>query len=196
MEEEQTMEEETSPSSSSPLSLKERLISTAGNFFDSYGGEREGNALMDILQNNDCRDILVAATDKDDIACAFTRAAFKNNVNLLHAFASGGLNVDIKDRHCETALMYTARYGHQESAQFLLENNANVDIQTPKGFTALMFASTQRHANVLQLLLDYNANIDLKNKQGRTASDLSLSKSILSLLKNHVPATANNYILK
>ena len=180
------------------LSSKEKLLSDkleklAVEYIYSNGEVEKRQNVLQILQDNDCRELIGKCVDGDKFANASTYASYRNHVDLLQAFLEYGINVDVKDRNGFTALIYACGNGHKEIVRLLLNYNTNPDLRNKHGWTALMSASYQGHKEIVQLLLDHNADIDLKNNNGKTALDLARNQEIEEMIQNHVSTT---YVLK
>ena len=142
--------------------------------------------LLDVLQNNDCRELVAKCVDGDVLSNAFVWACVCDHAEILKAFLNYGMNADIKDNCDDTALIQVCIFGHEEAARLLLSHNSNVDQQTKNSWTALMCASQEGFKEIVQLLLDQGADIDLKNSRGETAVDLATTTEIKEMIQNHV----------
>ncbi len=80
-----------------------------------------------------------------------------------------GINVNIKNNHGYTALIYASWHGYKEICLWLIENKANVNIQNIYGETALMSASIKGNKEICLLLLENKADVNTKDKNGWTA---------------------------
>ena len=167
-------------------------IKFASNIF-FYQVKKSDKSWLQILQNNDCREVIAKCVDGNNLSNAFVRAGVSNHPDILEAFLDQGMNVDIKDRRGFTALIYASDNGYLESIRLLLQHNANSDVQSKLGLTALMYASRRSHKEIVQLLLDHNAEKDLKNRNGQTALELAKTQEIKEMIQNHVNTS---YILK
>ena len=65
---------------------------------------------------------------------------------VLEFLIKSGSDLDVKDRDGDTALMYTAESGFDESAEILIEHGADLNIKNKKGMTALDWASIKASA--------------------------------------------------
>ena len=67
-----------------------------------------------------------------------------------------------------TALVFAAREGDLESAEYLLRSGADVNQTTEYGWTPLLTATNNRHYQLASLLIDWGADVNLPNKGGWT----------------------------
>ncbi len=97
--------------------------------------------------------------------------------NLAKLLVEYGADVNAKDVHGDTALMWAANAGHLNVFKFLVEHGANVNaaatLGTYSGYTALMYASEAGYVNVVKSLIKHGANINAKKKNGDTALSLA-----------------------
>lgn len=72
-----------------------------------------------------------------------------------------------------TALHYAAAIGNNDIMQLLLQKSANPDAQSPNKTTPMMMAARAGHIMTVKVLLDAGADATLKTDQGMTAIDLA-----------------------
>ena len=183
---------------SSSTSLNEEELSNVFTaaylaYSSSPWKEEKRQALLQFLQNNDCRRIIAKCVDGDDLSRTLTYAGFKDHVDILQAFLDQGINVDVKDQFGCTALIWASRSSSNGSTRLLLEKYSNPNATDNNGFTALMYASEYGHKEIVQLLLNHNADVDFKDNDGWTAHDLARNEEIKEMIQNHVNTS---YILK
>jgi len=162
-------------------------------FCQTRGSDANRQKLLQVLQNNECREVIAKCVDGDIFSNAFVWAGYRNHVDILDAFLYHGMNVDIKNCDGWNALIWASLNGLEESVRYLLAQNANVDIQDKYGRTALMYASRHGHKEIIQLLLDHNADIGLKSNTHSTAYDYTKREEIKEMIQNHVNTS---YVLK
>ena len=175
--------------------LDDKLEKVAVGYCDIlFGEEEQCQALLQVLQNNDCRKIISKCVDGCQLSNAFVWAGYHNHFDILQTFLDQGMNVDIKNEFENTALIVASTRDHEESFRLLSHHSANVDIQGYNGWTALMYASINRDKEIVELLLDHNPDIDLKRYHDlKTAFDLASSEEIKEMIRNHVNTS---YVLK
>ena len=169
--------------------LKPILVEYNNLFCD----DEERQALLLFLETNDCRETVEKCVDGDDIANAFAHAGLKNHLDILQFFLDRGINIDIKNKFGDTALIKASANGRKESVCMLLERNANPNPQDKNGWTALMWSCRFGYKDIVQSLLNNNADIELKDDKGRTAFDNAKTEQIKEMIQNHVNTS---YILK
>lgn len=72
-----------------------------------------------------------------------------------------------------TPLIYAALNGHVDILRYLLDQDIDIDAQSPNGTTALMAASRNGHLKAVKFLLEKEADPDLATQGGKTALDLA-----------------------
>jgi len=72
-----------------------------------------------------------------------------------------------------TALHYAATVGNNEIVQLLLDHHAYIDAESPNKTTPIMMAARGGHILTVKLLLDEGADATLKNELGMTAIDFA-----------------------
>ena len=97
----------------------------------------------------------------------FYTAIRTNDLSRLSALVREGADVNAKDAHGETPLMYAATVGSLDAMKFLIEKGADVNVQNNFGSTALIWSATDLAK--VRLLTDHGANVNAASKRGRTA---------------------------
>ena len=72
-----------------------------------------------------------------------------------------------------TALHYAAAIGNNEIVRLLLDKSAYIDAESPNKTTPIMMAARSGHILTVKLLLDEGADATLKNEQGMSAIDFA-----------------------
>eukprot|EP00903_Cladosiphon_okamuranus_P012921 g12064.t1 len=95
-----------------------------------------------------------------------------------------------------TALHMSAKRGHSEVLENLLEHGAQVDAVELSGMTPLMHAVSNDHGGATGLLCDYGADLDLADESGRTALHVASQdgrvNALLELLGRSVDVNATD----
>jgi ankyrin repeat protein len=107
------------------------------------------------------------AAPASNISDQFYNAVRDNNLATLDTLIKGGADVNTRDGHGETPLMYAAYAGSLDAMNILLTNGASVDAQSQSGATALIWAATDLAK--VRLLIDHGANFNVATKRRRTA---------------------------
>ena len=98
-------------------------------------------------------------------------ASNDGNENILIKELEKGVDVNIKGKDEQTALMSAAYNGHTNIVKILLENGADVNLFDIDNVSALMYASLQGHIEIVKILIDRNAAINhLANSSSKTAN--------------------------
>jgi ankyrin repeat protein len=102
-----------------------------------------------------------AGTSSDD----FYRAIRANDLTLLESLMAKG-DVNAKDRHGATPLMYAAAVGSVDAVKALLARGADAKAKNSFDATALMWGVA--NPEKVRLLLDAGADVNARSKQGMT----------------------------
>ncbi len=111
--------------------------------------------------------VCAAAASAPNLSDEFYSAIRTNNLARLESLIAGGADVNTRDRHAETPLMYAAYVGSLDAMKLLLKDGASVDAQSQSGATALIWSATDLAK--VRLLIDHGANVNLATKRRRTA---------------------------
>src|ERR1700737_1609473 len=123
------------------------------------------------------------------VLCLFTLAAFAapnpsddfyhairtNDLTQLRALISNKANINIKDRHGATPLMYAAAVGSVDALKALLAAGADVKARNAFDATALMWGIT--NPEKVRVLVDAGADVNARSKQGMTALLIAASNA-------------------
>lgn len=102
-----------------------------------------------------------------------TTEADEKRAPMIPALIKNGAEIDAKDGHDWTALMWASWSGMPTVVDNLLKSNASHDIAGKQGFTPLSLAAMRGNADIADLLIKAGANTSTKNKKGETALDLA-----------------------
>ncbi len=108
-----------------------------------------------------------AAAAALNVSDDFYSAIRNNDLARVDSLIRAGADVNTRDRHQETPLMYAAYVGSLDAMQLLLRSGAGVDLQSQSGATALIWAATDLAK--VRLLIEHGANVNLATKRRRTA---------------------------
>src|ERR1700678_2106969 len=107
------------------------------------------------------------AASASNISDQFYSAVRNNDLGRLERLIAGGVDVNARDRHAETPLMYAAFAGSLDAMELLLKDGASVDAQSQSGATALIWSANDPAK--VRLLIGHGANVNLATKRRRTA---------------------------
>lgn len=85
-------------------------------------------------------------------------------------------DVNCRDKHGGTALMYAVMHGHEDICQLLLDADADVAMKCPDGWTSLMYAASQGHTETCRHLIRHGAKADAKNGDGLSALMIAVQR--------------------
>ena len=113
---------------------------------------------------------------------AIKRGDVQNILELLDR----GTDVNVRDRHGQTALMLAAQAGHRQVVEALIAHKANLNITAKYGLSALMLALVAEHEKVALLLADAGTDLSLRGTgapgfAGKTAYDLAVERGMREL---------------
>lgn len=140
-----------------------------------------------------CLGIFVGACKKDDkisthspsdpmqhilsASSALLEAVQAGNTEDVKQALKDGADVNAKDKHNTTALMFASLLSSADILNILLEAGAETDIQEAhKGWTALMFAADQGPVEAVRSLVFTGADIQIQNHAQKKAIDLALAR--------------------
>jgi ankyrin repeat protein len=157
----------------------ENLLNAVPNFANvTEGGSRcspvhwaafKGNTnVLGVLLKHGA-DIKKKGTNWKISALHIARDANTAEFLLLH-----GADLECKEVHGQTPLMWAAKSGNSEVAECLVGHGAKLDIKDERGRTALDFADAWGHTNVVSLLLSNGASSSTNKEKKNAIYDLTL----------------------
>jgi len=81
-------------------------------------------------------------------------AARRGDINTIRILLNKGTDVNAKDRHGETALIWAAAIGNIDLVKLLIAKGADVNIFDKEGYTAFKYADEQGYTEIAGLLKD------------------------------------------
>lgn len=109
-------------------------------------------------------------------------AVSKNNKEVVKALVLRGIDLEVRNRHGNTALSKAADKGHTDVARVLIEGGAKVGVKDKNGWSPLFRAAYRGHVDTAQVLVGVGANVDEAWKVAKTCR-LSQKKKALDLLE-------------
>jgi len=111
---------------------------------------------------------------------ALLQAARLGRKEAIQSALNLGADVNCRDRHGITPLMFAARGDHPHigdpaptdnpgAVDLLLQRGADVNARTESGFVALFWAARYGHEHTAKLLIAHGADVTAKDKDGMTA---------------------------
>ena len=91
------------------------------------------------------------------------------DLDKIRSCIAGGVDVNAKDNHGWTALLYAVYYGNTEIEKLLISAGADVNARDNNGSTALIWAATNRSTEIeiIKLLIAAGADVNVKPYAGR-----------------------------
>lgn len=92
-----------------------------------------------------------------------------------------GANVNAKDKHGATSLIWAASKGNLNIVKRLLNKGAKLNIEDEEGYTALMYAEEQGYNEIADVLKEKelrNNGIYLSNANKKMSSNWQIQKSL------------------
>ncbi|MGH9176173.1 MAG: ankyrin repeat domain-containing protein [Vicinamibacterales bacterium] len=105
-------------------------------------------------------------------------AAGEGDVEALERLLANGADINARDTHGQTALMISARNGHDRAVALLVERGADVNHTAKFHLSALMLAVLNNHAGIVSTLVMAGADRSIRGTgapgfSGQTAMDLA-----------------------
>lgn len=142
-------------------------------------GAWEGNiALMELFLSRGAR--IDATNDKGEQALLL--AAWKGNLKAVQWLLDHGAPLNRDDLQW-TALHYAVFAGHQEIAEYLLQQGAQVNARSPNGSSVLMMAAYEGKPELAKRLMELGADPALANENGHTALDWAMKYDHLQVAR-------------
>lgn len=100
-----------------------------------------------------------------------SRAAYKNNVELMKLLIAKGAKIDERDKQESqlTPLLWACVQGNTEAAILLLSHGANPEMDDYAGKTALIISAMKGHEAMVDILLKKGAHINNSDDENMTA---------------------------
>jgi ankyrin repeat protein len=114
---------------------------------------------------------LAAETSSDD----FDQAIRANDLGKLKVLIGSASDVNIKDRHGSTPLMYSAAVGSVDAMKMMLASGADAKVKNAFDATPLMWCAA--NIDKVRLLVDAGVDVNARSKQGMTALLIAASNA-------------------
>lgn len=95
-------------------------------------------------------------------------ALFKNNIEAIKLFINAGANINSRDDHGNTPLIYAVKKENIEIVKYLIASGANVNIENNLKETPIFYALQPSRTEILKLLIKAKANLNHQNEDGFT----------------------------
>ena len=143
---------------------------------------------LDVVKN-----LAPKVNNKADFVEAMTRASQRGHIRIIQYILSLNINIDIRNRLGNTALMEAARFGNIGLVRFLLSRGADINAINKGTFsgiskyTPLMYAVVNGKLDMVKFLISKGANIHAKDAYGNSVHTLAIAsnqKKIAEYLKS------------
>lgn len=91
------------------------------------------------------------------------------NQETMSFLIENGANLNIKDKHGNTALLDAINYYSEKEVITLLDAKTNIELQNNDGQTALMLAASKGLIQAVINMITRETNLDIQDKDGKTA---------------------------
>ena len=118
---------------------------------------------------------------------SFHQQALRGDLSEVKKSVNSGIDINKKDGHGVTAVMWAAIYGKKNVVKYLTEKGANIHLKANNGMTALLYATSRGQMEIAQYLIKQGADIHQTDGLGH-------SSYFHILLTDNV--TLKNYVLK
>ena len=122
---------------------------------------------------------------------AWMQVIENDDVRLISHFADGGADVNAKDNFGETPLHWSAREGHLEITQALIEAGADVNTKDNDGDTPLHSSAMNGHLEVARDLIKAGADVNAKTGAGHTPLYMCAQEGHLEVARVLIKAGSN-----
>jgi cytohesin len=102
------------------------------------------------------------------VAIVGHKATYQSCRDIGELLIAHGADVNIKDKHGNTPLHWSARLGHQDIVELLVESGAEVNALNQSNSSALFDATECHHSNIVEYLLSHGAKVNLRDTEGWT----------------------------
>ena len=95
--------------------------------------------------------------DQNMINAIFFSTIYYSNIEYLTILINGGLDINIKDKYGNTALIIASYYGYKKCVKTLLYAKADPNIRNNKDISALDLAMEKGYTDIVKLLRRFGA---------------------------------------
>jgi len=122
---------------------------------------------------------------------ALINAITKNDLVLAQGLIHTGIDLNVKDKYGDTALILATQRGYIALVKALIAAGAKLDLKNMLGETALMQATLKNNTTLAQTLITAGANVNLKSKFNITAIFAAILHNNSELVQDLIKAKAN-----
>ncbi len=96
------------------------------------------------------------------------KAVKDNDASTIQKLIDAGIDVEVKDKTGNTALMHAAYAGHAEIVKALIAAGASINAKNHSDRTALMYATSKGHIEIMVVLITGGAEVNVQDRTGWT----------------------------
>ena len=123
------------------------------------------NSIGKEIKENLKAQLEASVKDNWELNTKLFKAAKEGNINAIKQLVKDGANINARDEHKQTPLMYASFFGKPEACKTLITLGADVNAKDIQGETALFLA---KNSKVVEVLMKNNADINAQDTRGRT----------------------------
>ena len=113
----------------------------------------------------------------------FFKACVAGELSLVKDICSAGQNIHARNNDDVNALHYASYHGHNDLAQWLLDNGALINCGTNDGVTPLMIAVHEGQEDTVEVLIKNKCLLNLRDDIYRSALKFAVVNNKISILK-------------
>jgi ankyrin repeat protein len=102
-------------------------------------------------------------------ADSFLNEVEADNKERVDLFIKAGMNVNVRDKDGNTALMLASITGDPAIVTLLIGKGADINARSTAGYTALMYVSSKGDTAMAKLLIKKGTDVNIRNNDGNTA---------------------------
>jgi ankyrin repeat protein len=92
-----------------------------------------------------------------------------DNKERVDLFIKAGMNINVRDKDGNTALMLASMTGDPKIVNLLIGKGADINARSTAGYTALMYVSSKGDTAMAGLLIKKGTDVNIRNNDGDTA---------------------------
>ena len=151
----------------------------------SFGDDRKAIDPSTAKVLEDFSSLIHHISDNVVTGSVLCNSAKDGDIETIKTLIERNVDVNITNKHGDTALHWGARGNFFDIVVLLIENDANVNAKNGKGFVPLHWAVAGGYENIVEILLINNADPNIKNIYNTTPLSLAAKNgydSIVTLL--------------
>jgi ankyrin repeat protein len=122
---------------------------------------------------------------------SFLNEVEADNKERIELFLKAGMNINVRDKDGNTALMLASMVGDPQIVNLLIGKGADINARSAAGYTALMYVSSKGDTAMAKLLIKKGTDVNIRNNDGDTALMLASLNGNLEAAKLLVESGAD-----